>query len=270
MNSTYRVVHFIPDPFSGARVPVGALVKSPGSTGIGVAKLRVALGKLVGSAREIAVIDQVVSSLFAAQDLSALPASTGPQAVLGPLLSIPKSVHDPVRWVEDFILTRQEPVARKRNERLNRQGAGLRFFSTYGVRKHVKEKFAPKDFWPRIPAALTQNLQPVSHWTEGANEILLMEPIVFADRGLERVQREVFARFSAYSQILSQVDLKATLLVYLVQGGDASQRRDVISGFRSLDRAATIDLEVESERQAFIEKVRTTSIAGQPTLPQSN
>jgi hypothetical protein len=140
MNSTYRVVHFIPDPFSGARVPVGALVKRPGSVGIAVAKLSGDPGELVGTAREAAIVDHVLSTLFTVQDLSALPPSAGPQAVLGPLLSIPASVPDPVRWVEDHILVRPTPVAPKRESHRTRQDVGLDFFTAFGVRKYVKTK----------------------------------------------------------------------------------------------------------------------------------
>lgn len=32
MKIEYRLVHFVPDPFSGARIPVGALVKAASGT----------------------------------------------------------------------------------------------------------------------------------------------------------------------------------------------------------------------------------------------
>lgn len=178
MKPTYRIVHFVPDPFSGARIPIAALVRlSEGR--VAVARSASLLGSHFPSMPTAGVIDLISATLSSATDIYTLPAASGPQAVLGPPAEVPETVADPVRWIENFVLPRGA-VAKPRDKHTGIKigDAGMRFFKQFSVGKFVRKQFHPTTVWPTLPSAAIRDLQTVTHWAGGDGAaIVLMEPI---------------------------------------------------------------------------------------------
>src|SRR5947208_1973368 len=79
MNAKYRLVHFLPDPFSGAQVPIAALVGGEG--GVVVTRADHLPGAAcLGSPERQSALECVLESIIDARTLDGLPVGAGPQA----------------------------------------------------------------------------------------------------------------------------------------------------------------------------------------------
>lgn len=103
--NSYRVVHYIPDPFLDGRMPVALLVSAGGA--VKMARLPFAHGwTCLGAGAELIKI-------VLAQDLTGnfdrLPMSVGPHFVLGDVREIPAEFGDPFAWIERAFLGGERP-----------------------------------------------------------------------------------------------------------------------------------------------------------------
>jgi len=95
--ATFRIVHFVPDPFLGGRVPIAAIVQSDGRlTVVRVPHLGPAC---LGRASAVAAVRLALDDLERLPSFEHLPSSMGPQVVLGEIREVPLHVDDPVGWV---------------------------------------------------------------------------------------------------------------------------------------------------------------------------
>lgn len=103
MTAQYRIVHFVPQPFLGGRIPVAALVRHDGFTRL-VAADRQPDANSVGGVAQAATLRVLLRTLEGAS-FDDLPPTAGPHAVLDEPRGIPDSV-DPFTWVSSFVLPR--------------------------------------------------------------------------------------------------------------------------------------------------------------------
>lgn len=262
----YRIVHFVPDPFSGARIPIGALV----SVGGNVEVVRSGDIARTQSPASSALIDFIASKLASSKDLSTLPPSAGPQAVLGPAGEIPATVADPVGWVRSFVLPQGAAAPSRKPSKVVLAKAGMRLFQQFSVSRYVREKFAPAQAWSGIAGFPANDLQKVTHWAGSSDaRVLLMEPMIPGLPNVEQVQSRIFGRFSAYTNVLKAFDLQAELFVYVLQGGREDERSAIRRGLGLLPNVATVDTENENDRVAFFQAIAEAGAASTKQLSTS-
>lgn len=78
------------------------------------------------------------------------------------------------------------------------------------------------------------------------------------------MQSRVFGRFAAYQAVFAKCDVRATMFVYILQGGQPEVRAAIRRGMAILNGTRTIDTEDESERQELFATIR--SVSAQTTL----
>lgn len=275
MTARYRVVHFVPDAFTGARIPLAAIVAGGGGVSIASAG-RVPGAVCLGRPSTYAAMQMVLESLSAVESLDVLPVAVGPHAVLDVERQIPGDVADPVGWVVKNVLPRvAEDHATRETRSHHRDTQGYRFFETWKVASYVQRHFRPEQVWADARSATPRVLSSVSHWV-GAPEVglLLMEPIVPTRTGLQRDLIEIHQRFASYRLFLDGDDVpgetreKTKLYVYVLPGGRAHDRNEALTAFASV-KATAIDTDSESARQSFIGEIQALGRAANPEMDLS-
>lgn len=105
----YRMVLFVPDPFSGARFPIAALVQDAGKVSV-VHAPHIPCATCLGGENAAAVVQIILSDLVGVTTIDELPESIGPHAMLGDRRGIPNHVvvygestkieGDAAKWLE--------------------------------------------------------------------------------------------------------------------------------------------------------------------------
>lgn len=259
MSPSYRIVQFVPDPFSGARTPVAALVTDGDALRV-VRSPHLPGPECLGGARRAALVRLIVDALLESAVFDRLPASVGPQAVLDPVRNVPVAGLDAAeRWVLEHALPHPEKVAKGETtggRAPHRATLGKRFFETWRVAEYVRATFKPaSDFDGRL--ARMSAYGEVSHWVEGPASVLLMEPIAPRRHQFADDLRDVARLFASYRFALHQepptADL-ARLVAYLLPGGSDEQRADVAAGLPAAHEV--VDTEDVSQRARFLEIIR--------------
>jgi hypothetical protein len=266
MSAHYRLIQFMLDPFSGARVPIAALVR--GADGrVSVARAPHVPGPhCVGGRATWSAMHMALEDLERASDFDVLPPSVGPHVVLEPGKRVPDSVLDPARWVELSILpqrlVRAEDQAERPPRAMNRDKQGDKFFRAFGVQQYVRKHFdgSALDLHPL-------STPHISHWVPGKSELLLMEPIVFREN-LSAELRGISTTFFAWKGILAdRPNLRFPhFIAYVLPGprpGVVTEAREVLED----SKAEVIDISVPKERARFVETIRTV---GRTATQQGN
>lgn len=91
MITRYRIIWLVPDPYVGARLPLGALVERDGR----VSFVRASQRDLSAVPHDAQALARLVSDeLDEADEFDTLPASVGPQVLAGEPVAVPLSVPD--------------------------------------------------------------------------------------------------------------------------------------------------------------------------------
>jgi len=265
MTATYRLVHFTPDPFSGLRFTLGAVVYADG-------EVRIARTHQLPGADSLGRTDLAVLARMLHQRLDeivqpdALPPVFGPLAMLGERQPLPPTVTNPVAWLEEQVLNlRRVGQSQSRPSHApQRASMGLRFFETARLERYVRRNFAPATHGRGWLASDTAGMEPITHWVGGREETLLMEPIVPTRSQCDADLREVSTRFVAYRYAIEKAERHdgGQLIAYILQGGTPSQREKV-SGILSGKAHLVVDTSDERERQGFIDRVREVGQSGE-------
>ena len=236
--NTYRVVHFLPDPFSGARLPIAALLAGSGAGVKAVRRRNLRVPSGLGGKAADQLVKFILEALDRAERLDVLPFEIGPQSELGPERAIPATVTDPATWVREHVLEAASANASKRKPR----AAESRFYlDSWGIGSLVKRRFRPDALESFLPRTSWRVLPPISQYVGSADrQLLLLEPLVSHESVVpEDDVREVYARVAAYQACFSTVDASkgavGRLGVYVVGDDDDEVRRDMTSAFRGLD-----------------------------------
>jgi len=175
MTARFRIIHYLPDPISGARVPIAALVAD--GARLSVVRSRFTPGAAcVGGVASWHNMQMILEELMEAEHFDRLPSSLGPQVVLSAQHPIPATVENPTAWVERCILPQSmnPKDAEPKVPHVPRRAAmGFQFFKTWKVARYVERNFKATDL------GLSENLaHKITHYVAGRSELLLMEPMV--------------------------------------------------------------------------------------------
>ncbi len=249
MTASYRLVQFSPDPFTGARAPIGAVVVDrAGAVRVArAARPGVGLSPDPGVQR---VVQRLHARLDAITSPDALPPAFGPYVTLDAPVTVPEAVLDPVAWVHSLLNPKPALGGRQGHARgPSRATVGYRYLESLGVAKHVRKNFQPETDLDGWLSPFAGGLTPITHWVAGEREVLLMEPLVPGRRSEE--VREIAQRVGAYRWALEQArsQVRGRLVVYVAEAlglnePDASAFRvfahDVVSGPEGLDSLRTM------------------------------
>ncbi len=98
MTARYRLVHFVPDPFVGTRIPIGALLDAGrGPSWIQAPHLTDATAS--GWTRRAAVLELILDSFRDIVSFDRPPASAGPLVRLDTVHEVPTNVGEAEGWI---------------------------------------------------------------------------------------------------------------------------------------------------------------------------
>lgn len=240
MSAQYRLVYFVPDPFRGERVAIGAL-----ADGVGVIPRPgglAGLGLLDAGARSL--VHTSLAELASVGPTRELPITIGPQIVGGPAHTIPSGVTNVASWLTATVFGHSTAEPAVGGGRVRRVLLGSRFLQTRGIARLVRRRFQ----LPNHPL-----LGAVSQFVEGEKETLLLEPIAMARPRADEEIRAVAQLLAAYGNVLAR-DTSKHRVVYVLAGGAADRRANVIDELR--DYAEVVDTTVPREADAFVERIR--------------
>lgn len=219
MNATYRMLVYVPDPFSFARVPVAASIRVGDELVRILAAPHLPGPACVGGLRSVRFVQEVVRELEGWRPGDATPnLRPGPAVFETEPVDIPADVKDPIAWVRDHVLASQvdprssaKTTAGRGDSRASR---GYAFFKARGVAHLVRKTFRAERVAPgRFPAAV--GLAPISHFVMGPERLLLMEPIAVPCRDVERDAAAVHQRFASYHAARGETDADVALVAYI-------------------------------------------------------
>ncbi len=260
MNARYRLVHFVPDPFLGGRVPVAALIESGERVTLRRFSHLPDIG-CVGGSRAASVMQMALEDIEADRRFDHLPAGAGPHAVLDSVLEVPADIADPVAWVETHVLKSPDTV-RRAHRSPTRLAYGKAFLRTHHVDGYVKPRFRPTHR-PEMLFKQAAPLTAVTQYVEGGAQILLLEPLAPTRAEFRQDVSRVCELFGAYGHLLTKSPpqgLKLRLIVYVLAGGDAARRAAGIE--KVSDFAEVVDTELPTPAAAFVNEVRSVGETG--------
>ncbi|MGM0558145.1 MAG: hypothetical protein ACQEVA_17305 [Myxococcota bacterium] len=107
MNRRFRMIHFVPEPFSGARIPIAALVEGDKGVEVAIASY-VPSRACLGSRATETLLQGIVADLEAGGlEFGTLPVKFGPQVRLGEPKTLPTEDSDAVQWLRLHVLPRR-------------------------------------------------------------------------------------------------------------------------------------------------------------------
>ncbi|MCP3100301.1 hypothetical protein LZ198_15630 [Myxococcus sp. K15C18031901] len=261
MSAHYRLVQFLPDPFSGARVPIAALVRDADRR-VQVARAPHVPGPhCVGGKALWVAMQMAIEELDRATRFDMLPPTVGPHVRLDHEVRIPESISNPAHWVQSTVLPQRPPNAEDQLERAPRtrsrdkQGDG--FFRNFRVQEYVRKGFDGSELGLN-PLSTPQ----ITHWVPGDRDLLLMEPVVFREN-LHAELREISTTFLAWQSLFAErIHARVPhLIAYVLPSAHA----DVTARTRAIleaSRAEVVDVSVPVERMRFIDTIRQVGRSG--------
>jgi hypothetical protein len=259
MSGEYRVIHFVPDPFIGSRIPIAAAVKVGDRLEIATCR-HLPADSCVGGKQSGEVLRVILACLDQMRDFKELPVATGPHAVADIVRKLPAGVENPLQWVRSHVLPQSEATSERRQSKARntkRASLGYRFFETWKIHDLVRKSYDPSEHWPSLAGNAGLSLPTISHWAGPTSDALLMEPIVprrkFGDD--VRLVSTNFAAYRYFSKRLSVQDGGWKLIAYLLPG---CSRHEKESAQQALDATAhrIFDTDDARDREQFVEMIR--------------
>jgi len=265
MTASYRLIQFAPDPFTGARYPLGAVV-SHGRGEVSVAKAARVPGAGCLGNRSLAIAAQRLHArLDSIESPDALPAVFGPYVSLSKPRPIPAGVGDPTSWLTSLLTPPSIPGDGLKNVRgSQRSTLGFRFFETWKVARYVEKTFEPTSDWDGWLSPYGLGLQRIAHWVPGEKTALLMEPVVPSRAKFDKDLKEIAAKFLAYRAALDKVENGRTgqLIAYITLGGHPDQRAAAVETLAPFAHSV-VDTAQPQRAAAFVEAIRKVGTEGE-------
>jgi hypothetical protein len=262
----FRILHYTPDPASGARYPVAALAVSDSGVEVHLAPHVPGDACLGGPGRErfFHVLQQ---RLMKAKDFSRIPG-------LGPYceLSDPVSLQDDTdaNFVSRMVAGWHSAPRKFAERRVSRSVEGYRWLTANRVGKFVKKAFRPDQedapFFMHAPA-----LDAISHYVLGTHSLMLLEPLMNCPKIDEDIHK-LAQRFGAYSAANSS-RLRATdgphveMCVYALPGVP-DQLLEKATRDIAYSSARVISVSDEIQKAGLLNRI--TSVAAEANLLQAN
>jgi len=260
MSARFRFVHFVPDPFSGGRVPLAALVERDGSVAV-VPAMSVPGPACLGGDARAEVAQLLLEDLCDATSFSELPDDMGPHAILGDAHAVPVGVDDPLAWVRALFTPQQIAKHTSRRPTHRRSTYGYAFFRSQNVDRFVQHRYQPG----RIRDGLLPHAKQfgsVSHYVVGESELLLMEPVLPTHNSFSKDLSDIAKLFAAYGSARDpQADQGPRLIAYVLDHGSRARRHELAP---VVDQV--VDTSDENARRFFIDKIRDVGTTGDPQL----
>lgn len=272
MSARFRLVQYMPDPFAGTKVTVGALVEAGGR--IELVRARALPGpKCIGGRAAWFTMQLVLDSLTTNSSFELRSGEVSSLAGLSEPITVPADVENPVAWVESYMLPQPSENEQDNKEiahRQHRDRIGFRFFEQWHVDTYVKRKFRPESLPARSLKQLPQVKHDISHFVTGSSELLLMEPVVGTRAKLTDDLKGISESFLAYRSLFEMSDAprKPTFIVYILSGGykgAVTAAHDVLKGAAH----QIINVDDPAQRGPFLERITKIgrSGGGQSSLP---
>ncbi len=263
MSSRFRIVHFMPDPFSGARVPIAALVEGQDRS-VRVTRAPFIPGPhCVGGRAAWTSLQMTLEDLDLADNFEVLPRSIGPFVVMDEARKVPAQVGDPVRWVTQHILPRPpihaEDLAERPPPAIKRQVMGLTFFTRHKVARYVQPRFDGTI----VTGVRPDTAEPISQWVPGKEGLLLMEPVVAGRESFHEDLRHVSSTFLAWRKVFENHGIQKRMpsfIAYVLSGrrGESADARAALQEAR----ATVVDVMIPAESKWLIDSIKTVGRSG--------
>lgn len=272
MSAEFRIIHFVSDPFLGARFPVAALLREEGDEVRVIRAQHLPGPDCLGGAAYSAALRMVLEALDASPTFDQLPETAGPMVTMAEAMPVPDAVRDPAKWLLQ-VLPATRASERGRVREVNRSSVGYRFFQTWNVSHYVRKQFRFSDHWKSLAIQKSKNVlvgatstDSVSHWVEGSKKVLLMEPLIPSRRSFSEDVHHVAHNFSAYRYHLGELQpKKAVLLVAYLLPHRGERRSKEIDHLRKVAHRI-VDLTDESSQKGFVRQVESIGKSGQSML----
>jgi hypothetical protein len=258
MKRQFQIIHFVPNPVTGARVPMGAIVWEGRSVRIARAA-HLPGAECLGGRESARLLNFLVDDLRTLEHAEQIYQRLGPQVFADETRPVPRDVEDAVAWLERHVLPRADKVTQDTPSprRPSRYAEGKRFLEKHEVGGYVRRSFNPQRHLGNVGESL-QHLGSVSQWVAGDGRLLLMEPLVPRRPEWEQDLTKINTTFSAYRYHVRNGlnGHEGELIAYILPGGADRQRREM----RRTLQAATnvVDTDSPTQLATFIEHVRTT------------
>ena len=273
MSARFRLVQYMPDPFAGTKVTVGALVESNGRVEL-VRAPALPGPSCVGGRSAWVTMQLVLDSFATCAEFDVRSGEVSSLAGVTEAHRIPEDVTNPVAWVESFVLPQRgtsEQDTKETAHRQKRETMGFRFFQQWHVAQFVHRKFSAENIPLRSRRdGLPQVKHPITHFVSGASELLLMEPIVGTRAKLTDDLKGLSESFLAYRSLLEMANTprKPTFIVYVLTGGykgALAEAHDVLKGAAH----QVINVDDPAQRMPFLQRIMTVGRTGgdQGSLP---
>ncbi|MBZ4397848.1 MULTISPECIES: hypothetical protein [unclassified Myxococcus] len=264
-----RLVHYVPDPFSGAKVTIGALVESGARVEFARSPWLPAPGCIGGRKSHFAML-AILDALASPTRFDLPSGEVSPLARLGEELLLPQEVTNPRAWVEKHLLPQKpanEADARETVPRgPHRDTLGQRFLEQWQVGQFVQRRYSPS----LLPSTHAKAAQEISQFVEGRQELLLMEPIVGTRSQLEEDLRDISQEFLAFRELFrsANLDKRPLFIAYVMTRGHQAA---VGAAELVLSKAAdwVINVDDAAQRERFLKRIVDVGRSGTPqgTLP---
>ena len=109
MTASYRLVHYIPDPFAEAQFVLGAVV-TVGQQVRGAPATQLPGPECAGGAAHAQLANMLSRQLIDIVSVAEIERYFGPQVQLSRPYTLPTGLADPVAWVQAHVLPRQRPA----------------------------------------------------------------------------------------------------------------------------------------------------------------
>ena len=256
MKRYFQIIHFVPNPVSGARVPMGAIVVEGPTRRVAIAK-HLPGAECLGSRESARLLNFLIDDLKNFGDARDFHHRMGPEIAVDEARPIPSEVRDAVTWLEKFVLPRQLAADEKgtRPRRPSRYMEGKSFLNKHEVGQYVRRSFQPQKVFPEVDDGL-RHLGKVSQYVLGDGKVLLMEPLVPRRPDWEDDLTAINTTFSAYR---FHVDNglnghSGELIAYILPGGDEKRRAQIR---RTLESATSVvDTARPHQLNRFVKQLR--------------
>lgn len=255
MKQYAHIMYVVPDLVAGQRFALGAWLIAPGRTTFVEATQQPGALCLGGASHE-RLAQRLLERVDSIKDVSdrGIALGLGQYARLSPALEIPADVDSPERWLREHVLPRHAPSTRSRPVR-RRDAEGMRFFRTRNVDQLVKHRFDAQAYWKQQASLPWGSQARATHWVDGGERLLLLEPVVVRDDRTELNQ--IVARLMALQLAVDHLGVADShrVAAYVVQGGPAGKRAHVLGALRE-GACGVWDTAQPREADALVDAVR--------------
>ena len=223
MSAEFRIIRFFSDPYLGPRFPVAAVFRERDRVHF-VRAERLPDAHCLGGSMYAATLAEILQTLEHSPRFDQLPIAVGPSVAMMEPDTVPSEVTNVADWLTSHILPRKtaEDAGTRHPQAPRRSALGYSYFKSRKVDAWVKHNFRAnvelRDMLPPEQATITRIVDNVSHWVDGSDEVLLMEPLSLTRKSFKKDVREVARNFLAYRHFLDDVpqSRKVSLVAYIL------------------------------------------------------